>query len=368
MTKLTCPTRIKVAGHLCLDITPPLDGDLPAPGALHQVGAADLRSGGCVANTGLALASLGAHIELDALVGDDPFGDVLDALLRREATRQSAASVVSLTRIREHATSYSIVLQPIGGDRRFLHHVGSNEAFDGRGVGLDGVGLVHIGYPTLLPRLIEDGGAPLQMMLERARAQRITTSVDLATIDPQDTGSTWRELIEGWAPSIDIFSPSLDDLSPLYPEADAEPLRAAARIADALVASGVAVALVTAGAAGMALATGTSARLAAAGIAFPDVSEWFDRRMSVRTPPVAVVRTTGAGDTASAALLYGITRGHDPVAALRLVASAAALHVTGTVHVRDDSSSDYTEAAARILGEEWQTGLVVNDQPGNGST
>jgi len=54
-----------VAGHICLDITPafgasetPLSS-LIMPGKLTHVGAADVHTGGCVANTGLALRRLG---------------------------------------------------------------------------------------------------------------------------------------------------------------------------------------------------------------------------------------------------------------------------------------------------------------------
>ena len=54
--------KVIVAGHICLDITPVFPdkkvkhpGEILSPGKLVQMGAADVHSGGCVANTGLAM-------------------------------------------------------------------------------------------------------------------------------------------------------------------------------------------------------------------------------------------------------------------------------------------------------------------------
>jgi sugar/nucleoside kinase (ribokinase family) len=51
---------VLVAGHLCIDITPELT-EVPelVAGQLYEIGAAELTLGGCVANTGLALAAAG---------------------------------------------------------------------------------------------------------------------------------------------------------------------------------------------------------------------------------------------------------------------------------------------------------------------
>ena len=59
--------KVIAAGHICLDITPVFPqrmkgkaiGDLMVPGKLLNVEAADIHTGGSVANTGLALKFLG---------------------------------------------------------------------------------------------------------------------------------------------------------------------------------------------------------------------------------------------------------------------------------------------------------------------
>src|SRR4029450_3676101 len=64
------------------------------------------------------------------------------------------------------ATSYSIVLQSPGRARTFWHHPGANAVFTGQEVSLDGVDILHFGYPPLLPALLADDAAPLLKLLK----------------------------------------------------------------------------------------------------------------------------------------------------------------------------------------------------------
>lgn len=337
--------RVTVAGHLCMDLVPPLAAPLPDPGELVDAGPLELRLGGCVANTGLALAALGAPVRLAALVGADLLGDAVRAML---AGRADTGLSVQLDRVTTAGTSYSVVLQPPGVDRRFLHHVGANAVFDGGGLPPAGTDLLHIGYPQLLPRLLESGGAGLAELLRRSRAAGVTTSVDFATVAPARVGDhPWPELVARWAPDIDVLTPSVADLRPAFPEAPEAPeasedladlagnagnagFRAAAWLADALVDAGVGIAMVTAGPAGMCLRSAGAERLRGGGAVLASLpEEWADQRTGTAAPATAPVRTTGAGDTATAGLLFGLLAGWWPAAALRLAASAASWHVAG---------------------------------------
>ena len=60
--RMTAVHSVLVAGHLCIDITLELT-DVPelVPGQLYEIGSAQLTLGGCVANTGLALAASGCR-------------------------------------------------------------------------------------------------------------------------------------------------------------------------------------------------------------------------------------------------------------------------------------------------------------------
>ena len=199
--------RALVAGHVCVDLVPTLNGDIALDaGRLEEVGPLALRAGGCVANTGVALADLGATVRVDALVGADPLGNWLTELVK------PLVSDASQLRVRQGGdTSYSIALEPPGSDRMFLHHVGANAVFDGSGVDLRGEDILHLGYLTLLPGLWSDSGAPLREILERAKAAGATTSVDLAVVD-RHSAWDWPQLLAGILPLVDIISPSVDDL------------------------------------------------------------------------------------------------------------------------------------------------------------
>ena len=79
---MTAVHSVLVAGHLCIDITPELT-DVPelVPGQLYEIGSAQLTLGGCVANTGLALAAAGVPTRVCSRVGNDPLGEIARRLL-----------------------------------------------------------------------------------------------------------------------------------------------------------------------------------------------------------------------------------------------------------------------------------------------
>ena len=76
------------AGHICLDITPVFYGGrgtqmdkILEPGKLIDVGAADIHTGGAVANTGLAMQKLGIDTKLMGKIGDDALGKTILSIL-----------------------------------------------------------------------------------------------------------------------------------------------------------------------------------------------------------------------------------------------------------------------------------------------
>lgn len=313
---------IVVAGHICLDLVPALDHrpDL-RPGALAEVGPAVVSLGGCVGNTASGLRLLGQQVVVAADVGTDALGSVLeDQVLRSEL------SPLLLRRVRGAATSYSIVLASPGADRSFLHHVGANAWFDGRGVAFEGCRLLHVGYPSLLPALLKDAGAPLLRLFRRARASGATTSLDLATVDPRTPAGRvdWSGLLARLLPLVDVISPSVDDLTTALHCRPSDARDDPAALAADLVSGGAGVALVTAGSRGMALATAPAARLVAGGpILRPLASTWSQVRHRHASDPVEVRDATGAGDWATAGLLAALVRGLAPRAAVDLAVAAA---------------------------------------------
>ena len=313
-----------VAGHVCVDLIPELPVVPPnVPGELVEVGPLGLSAGGCVANTAAGLAALGAEVEAVGDAGDDELGATLVRMLAARGTRADQIRLLE-----GRSTSYSVVVQPPGRDRSFWHHVGANAEFDGSAVRLDGAELLHVGYPSLLPRLIADGGAALEALLGRAREAGVTTSLDLAVLDPQSAAARhdWPALLRRVLPLVDVLSPSVDDVRTTL-GIDGPP----SGVARTLMDMGAAVVLVTAGAEGQHLRAAPRERLARAGRLFESAERqaaWGEHDEHALAAAVEVRTTLGAGDAATAGLLFGILTGLAPGESLALAVSTAAARVS----------------------------------------
>ena len=221
--------KVMAAGHICLDITPVFAtgkkqdiGSLLAPGKLINVGAAEISLGGSVANTGLAMSLLGAEVRLAAKTGDDPFGAIV-----REKLQKHRAQACLITG-KYAGTSYTVVLAPPGVDRIFLHDPGANNTFCAADITedlLEGITHFHFGYPTLMRRMYDDGGLELISLLKFVKQHGITTSMDVAAIDPASPAgkADWEAILTKTLPYVDIFLPSAEEVCfmldrPLYNE------------------------------------------------------------------------------------------------------------------------------------------------------
>ena len=320
---------IAVAGHICVDLWPRVDArTLLAPGRIIEVGPLAMTLGGPVGNTGRALMALGVDARAVTCVGDDGLGEFVRATLAAEGR-----STAGLRTIPGASTSYSLILESPGLDRTIWHNVGANAEFDGAGIDLDGVDLLHVGYPPLLPALLGDNGKPLADMLAGARAAGITTSVDLAVVDPQSPVARldWERILAAMAAQADVLTPSLDDLTSALRIEQPYSADLAEHLAGRLIEWGSAVVALSAGEHGLFVRTASAGRLSDAGRAFTGRSSaWADRRMYL--PPLWTaepVTTLGAGDACSAGLLYGLAVGADVEDAVRLAAACAAAAVSG---------------------------------------
>jgi sugar/nucleoside kinase (ribokinase family) len=319
-----------VCGHICLDLTPRLPAGVHlTPGALVDVGSLHTRLGGSVGTTGSVLAAMGATVTLQACIGDDDLGRTV-----RSAAARSGASAVLLDAVAGSGTSYSVVIDVPGRDRTFWHHTGANAAYDGTRVGMAGTDLIHLGYPGLLPALTAHGGAAWRDLLRRARHEQVTTSVDLSFVDPRSpaAGLDWPMLLQETLPLTDVLTPSREDLTSAlgwHVPPTSEGLTAAAA---RLVEWGAGAVLLSAGRHGMALVTGSVARLRLSRVTAAVAERWAGRRLWVPAVPVIPTTTTGAGDAATAGLLFGLLAGLEPGDAVATAAGAAAFRVTGVGH------------------------------------
>ena len=343
--------KVISAGHICLDITPTFPQDarydklsqVLIPGKLiNNIGAADVHTGGSVANTGLALKILGADVKLLCKVGDDEFGKLVQNIV----AGYGADGVLVDSR---DATSYSVVLAVPGLDRIFLHCPGANNTFGSADIpdeALDGVALFHLGYPTLMKKLYANDGAELITLLRRVKNRGIATSMDMTTMEPNsDAGQAdWIKILSTALPYTDFFLPSAEELCFMINRRRYDELRSdegdmAANLdmerdimpmADKLIEMGCGTALIKCGTAGMYYRTADEARLLQVGANLElDATAWANKQGLQRCFKAdKVLSGTGAGDTCIAAFLKATMDGKDPASCAALAAAEGACAVT----------------------------------------
>jgi len=314
--------KVAVVGHLCVDVRPELSRPPTLePGTLRQVGPVTIALGGAVANTGRVLAVLGAAVVGWAAVGSDDLGDIVRRHLATVPGFEFRPQTVPV------GSSYTIVLESPQVDRAFWHYPGSNAALELAAVALDGVDLLHFGYPSLMPGVCADGGAALVDLFGRARGAGIATSLDLAWVDPQSQAGPvdWPSFLERILPSTDILCPSYDDLACIYDLPETFEVGAATELVEQLLGLGAGIVMVTAGAEGIVLGAGDGSRLAPLAGCGLRPGDWAGCRLHVPARvPSRLSTTTGAGDAATAGLIAGLRAGLGPRAAAEMAAEVAA--------------------------------------------
>ena len=311
------------AGHICLDITPifPVEkGGTPAellvPGKLLRMNGADVHTGGSVANTGLAMAFLGANVRLMGKVGDDDFGRMILDILRRHGGGIEGMKVDP-----DAVTSYSVVLALPGQDRLFLHAPGANDTFTVADVDFDGIrdaDLFHFGYPPLMRRMYENDGTELVELFRRVKELGLATSLDMAAIDPDSEAAKvdWRKLLCQLLPYVDFFLPSIEELCVMLDRPLNEKPEA---LAQELLQMGTKVVVIKCGEKGLYYQTGEAK--------IPALCEkdWSHRQgFQPAFPPEKVCSATGAGDTCIAAFLTAMLDGRSLEDCIKLAAATGA--------------------------------------------
>ena len=338
--------QIVVAGHICLDIIPTFArgetgwADILVPGKLVHVGAAVTATGGAVSNTGLALHRLGLPTRLMGKVGDDLLGHAILEILRGHGLELAEGMLVT----QEAPSSYTIVINPPGVDRIFLHCPGANDTFTARDVPyrqLRGAKLFHFGYPPLMRRMYQEGGVELAALLRGAKECGLTTSLDMARPDPASEAgqADWQRILARALPYVDVFLPSVDEtlfmLDPsrfrqlggdLLGHTDGELLRS---LAEPLLAMGAAVVGLKLGEQGLYLRTSSEpGRLRALGACAPArPGEWAGRELLAPCFQVEVVGTTGSGDCTIAGFLAALAEDLSPEEAMVSAVAVGACNV-----------------------------------------
>ena len=210
--------KVIVAGHICLDISPGFKGtgvneigEILRPGSTVYMDKCNVSTGGVVSNTGLALKSFGADVRLVGKVGNDPFGKIV---IERLAERNAHTDIIIA---KGESTSYSIVLSPPGIDRLFLHNSGANDTFCSGDIPdsvFENASHFHFGYPPIMKKMYSGSGAHLAVLFKRVKNHGLTTSLDMAMIDPISPAASvrWDKILENTLPFVDFFMPSFEEL------------------------------------------------------------------------------------------------------------------------------------------------------------
>lgn len=343
-------SKVIVAGHVCLDITPIFSSQesgrldqILVPGKLIHMEEADVHTGGCVANTGLAMKQLGVNVSLMGKVGKDNFGKMVGDIFKEYGVEDGLIIDEAST------TSYSVVIAPPGVDRMFLHHPGANDTFSSADINdelLEDVVLFHFGYPPLMRQMYNNDGEELIALFRRIKSKGIVTSLDMAAVDPSSEAGRqdWRGILRSLMPYVDIFSPSAEELCfMLDPERFIEWNRRAAgrdltevlRIQEdvdplgrELIDMGAKIMMIKCGSPGIYYRTAPKNDLESIGL-ISNPSAWGDRCGFEKSyKPDRILSATGAGDTTIAAFLTSIVMGYSLEKCLQMATATGAMNVT----------------------------------------
>jgi sugar/nucleoside kinase (ribokinase family) len=365
---------IVVCGHLCLDFIPSFPDagegkDWFRPGSLSLVGAPVMATGGAVSNVGLALHRLGLPVRLVAKIGNDPLGRIVVD----RVTAMGRGLAAGVTPVDGEVTSYSVVLNPPGVDRIFLHCPGANDTFTDSDVPdsvLSNATLFHFGYPPLMKQIWSDGGVRLQRLFARARATGALTSLDMSLPDPSSPSGRidWKAFLGRVLPAVDIFVPSVEELLFMTDKAAFARMSGAgggdaviraitfadlSRMAESALKAGVSVILIKMGDRGAYLRTGKRG--------LPGIAGWENRELYSPVFSVArVAGTTGAGDSTIAGFLASVARHLPPEEALTL-----AVAVGGCCVEAPDATSGiqpWEKTTERVRGGWKRAAVTVTEE------
>ncbi len=332
------------AGHICLDITPTMQsgasiGRVFVPGKLTESKELIMSTGGSVANTGIALIKLGISTALVGKIGNDLSGEVIRRILA-----QNGGSGEYLSVAEHEMTSYSIVLALPGYDRIFLHDPAVNNTFGIEDIDYELVRqakLLHIGYPTVMRRLSQNGGEELKRILHKAKELGTTTSLDTAypDLDSENGSQDWQKVFENVLPWTDIFMPSIEEAMLMFDygefmrlkKLDEDILKSLdidylPKLGRRLADMGAGIVVIKCGTLGYYARTQGAEALQNMGRGMPrDISAWADQELFTNIYHVEEVKsTTGAGDTSIAGFLAALVTGRTLVEAVEIACATGA--------------------------------------------
>ena len=189
------------AGILVADFFPSAIEKVPEPGQLLPIQSIGLFTGGCAANTGVALAKLGVSVTVAGAVGDDTFGDFIIQDIGRRGL-----DVSGVVRSSDYETSKTIILTVKGEDRRYLHLFGANASFSASDIDIEHAtaDVLYVGGFLGMARMRADD---LAEVFANAKNRGMATVLDVIVPAPGDYTSVFCTIL----PFVDVFLPNADE-------------------------------------------------------------------------------------------------------------------------------------------------------------
>jgi len=214
--------------------------NIPKPGELMLVDSITLSTGGCAANTAVALTKLGVKAGVIGKVGKDPFGTFIIEDLSKKGIVTS-----QITESLKEETSKTIIIPTKHEDRRYLHLFGANKDFGIDDINFEylaNVKCIYVGGYLGMPKLDNDS---LSSIFEFAKARKILTILDVIITGPGDYLKQFEKVL----PHVDVFIPNNDEAAHITGEREPE------RQAELLLHLGVKTVVITMGFEGSLLRT-----------------------------------------------------------------------------------------------------------------
>lgn len=283
---------LSAVGFLVLDTLCAHADEMPPKGGATFVEEMTMTVAGTAGATALDCAMLGLNVQIAAEVGDDTMGDWLVSAMQAEGMNTDL-----VTRSATAQTAMSMLPIRTDGTRSAFFVPGASNTFDLSAEALECVldaGIIHLGGTGLLGTF---DGEPSQRLLAKAREAGRKTVFDLILAN-EDT----IKLVEPLLPYIDYFVPSIEEASAMAGQSDP------ASVADWFRAKGVGNVILTLEGDGVYVAPKSGDAL------------------YLPAHQIDVVDTTGCGDSFTAGIITGISKGWSLAESARF-ANTVAAHV-----------------------------------------
>ena len=306
-----------IIGNCCADIYIPAHQP-PPPGGIERIPQVRVEIGGNGANTAVTAARLGASTALAGVLGDDLFGCHL-----RQALESEGIDLSLLESSEGTGAPVTLVLNDATGERSFVHHGGSNDAWELPPAAIETPCRVfHMAAPEILGSF---WGNPCLDTAHSLKKAGVQLSLDFFVPPdgpaPSSAGNAHGALLE----IADMVFPN---------ELEARLITGQHTIGDILAClhdTGVSLAVIKRGSDGA-------------------VVSWDGNREDIPAAGVDAIDTCGAGDNFAGAFLAGWLKGLDPVECTKLGCEMGTLCVQQKGAVTASSNTAKLEELTRRYG------------------